>query len=127
MELKEKLKKVARWLAPKNNRVTAELRVAIPYVVMGMAIGAILLHSWIGQPATIKGVVEIPEENIYSENSQELVQIENPMFLRGQIQSWDELRAQDGETVALSVIVIDAGTIETEVVGPDNVYLPPDL
>lgn len=123
-ETKEKIKKVIRFLAPKNNRVTREIADKTPYVVLGIALGAALLHSWVGQPAMIKGTVstEIENPNLSIDNFEEKgeLTLEDPVGFSGEIGSWAELKKHRGETLALKVIVVNAQTIETGRRGDEN-------
>ncbi|MFB6216384.1 MAG: hypothetical protein ABEJ72_05390 [Candidatus Aenigmatarchaeota archaeon] len=118
--MKEEIKKLIRFLAPKNNKVTREIADKLPYVVLGMALGAVLLYGWVGQPATMKGRITTtgsigyisPNDNATIGSDQGPVPIENGLYFSGKIEPWPGLREHIGETVAFKIVVLNAATIE---------------
>lgn len=125
---KEEIKELIRKIAPKNNPYTREISRAIPYIVLGVAIGAVLLHPWVGQPTTIKGKINVSNRNnntniLYPEG-EEIIDENKALSFSGEIEAWPRLREHVGETVVLKIIVIDAGTIKTKQPGVNHVDNP---
>lgn len=117
--MKERLKKIARKLAPKNNPVTREISRGLPWLALGIMLGGIFIVQIIGQTTVIQGVVTVDNSSFMSN----VPGGDDRYRISGTIEAWGALREHTGEELQLGVVVLQAQAIKYE--DSENGFMPP--